>query len=690
MATYYWVGGTGTWNTSSTTNWASSSNGPGGAGVPTSVDDVIIDSFSGTGTITCTGAVCRDLTSTATQAIFLGAASSTLSVFGNFTLPSGGSFIINAGLTITFAATTTGKTITTNGKNLDFAVFNGIGGGWTLGSALSVINGLTLTNGTLDTSSTNNYSISCLSFSVQGGTKTLNLNASTMTITLTGSGTVWNIVAPANFTLNAGTSTINIQTPGPTFAGGSLTYYNVNFSSTAISTIRLQGSNIFNNLSFTSLTSDGTALITTDSNITINGTLTLGTSNTAVRRMLLRSSTNGVQRTITATTVATLSDVDFADISFSGTAKSGTRLGNAGGNSNITFDVAKTVYWNLAGTQNWSATAWATTNNGTPAANNFPLAQDTAVFTEAGAAGTVTINGRFYVGTVTMADGVSNRSSAMTLNFSQQLFVCGDFVAFSNLTLGAGTSSLVFVGRTTQNFNPAGRTFNNFIEIDNATGTVLLQSNLTVSGASTTLTSGTFNANNYNLTLRDFISSGTIVRTLTMGSGLWTLTGTGTVWNLLTSTNLTFNRGTANIVLTDTSASAKTFAGGGLTYNGVTLGAGGGVCTYTISGSNIFSSLSSNKTSAFTLSLTSGTTQTVTTWGVNGSAGNVLTLQRSSVTAATIAKSGGGTATIDYATITGITGSPAATWFATNSTNGGNNSNISFITSSGNFLMFFV
>ena len=138
MATYYWVGGTGTWNTSTTTNWASSTGGAGGAGVPTSADSVIIDTASGTGTITCTAGVCLDLTVTATQAITLGAFSSSLSIYGNLTFPSGGSFACgaNAG-TMTFAATTTGKTITTNGKSVTFALaFNGIGGSWTLGLSL--------------------------------------------------------------------------------------------------------------------------------------------------------------------------------------------------------------------------------------------------------------------------------------------------------------------------------------------------------------------------------------------------------------------------------------------------------------------------------------------------------------------------------------------------------------------------
>ena len=65
MATYYWVGGAGTWNNSATTNWASSSGGAGGAGVPTSADNVIFDSFSGSGTINeQSTAVCNDITIT--------------------------------------------------------------------------------------------------------------------------------------------------------------------------------------------------------------------------------------------------------------------------------------------------------------------------------------------------------------------------------------------------------------------------------------------------------------------------------------------------------------------------------------------------------------------------------------------------------------------------------------------------
>lgn len=51
-ASRFWVGGTGTWDLSTTTHWASGSNGSGGQSAPGSADTVTIDGSSGAGTIT--------------------------------------------------------------------------------------------------------------------------------------------------------------------------------------------------------------------------------------------------------------------------------------------------------------------------------------------------------------------------------------------------------------------------------------------------------------------------------------------------------------------------------------------------------------------------------------------------------------------------------------------------------------
>jgi len=64
MANRYWVGGTGTWDSSSTANWSGTSGGLGGASVPTSADDVYFDANSGGGVCTIGGASvdCNSLT----------------------------------------------------------------------------------------------------------------------------------------------------------------------------------------------------------------------------------------------------------------------------------------------------------------------------------------------------------------------------------------------------------------------------------------------------------------------------------------------------------------------------------------------------------------------------------------------------------------------------------------------------
>ncbi len=57
MADRYWVGGTGTWDFSNTANWSATSGGAGGASVPTSLDNVFIDSNSGPANLVITTGV---------------------------------------------------------------------------------------------------------------------------------------------------------------------------------------------------------------------------------------------------------------------------------------------------------------------------------------------------------------------------------------------------------------------------------------------------------------------------------------------------------------------------------------------------------------------------------------------------------------------------------------------------------
>ena len=178
-ATYYWVGGSGTWNNALTTNWATSSGGAGSAGFPTSSDNVIFDFSSGlTGaTVTVgTSATCNNFTWSATVGTI--ALSNNITISGDFTWSGAGGttsgfsdFYIagnatyNSSMTIgsvnymRFTSTSTGKTITTNGKTLSTCYFTGIGGGWTTSGTFTCNNSVTVSNGTLNLGNTFSASV---------------------------------------------------------------------------------------------------------------------------------------------------------------------------------------------------------------------------------------------------------------------------------------------------------------------------------------------------------------------------------------------------------------------------------------------------------------------------------------------------------------------------------------------------
>jgi len=115
MADRYWVGGSGTWNTTNTANWSTSSGGPGGAAVPTSADNVYFDSASATTSQTIsfsTSIRCLNLDFTG----FVGRTSGSLTslqIYGNLTLSATATYYGTSG-SLYFYDTSGTYTITTN------------------------------------------------------------------------------------------------------------------------------------------------------------------------------------------------------------------------------------------------------------------------------------------------------------------------------------------------------------------------------------------------------------------------------------------------------------------------------------------------------------------------------------------------------------------------------------------------
>jgi hypothetical protein len=641
--TVYWnLAAGGNWSANA---WAASSGGAVSTdNFPLAQDTAVIENTglntSATVTmdnvITYTGAVTM---STRTNAMTL-SLSTGYTIYGNWTNGSGTT--LSGAQTLTFSGRNT-QTITSAGKTFSGGItVDSYGGTVELaGNNINIgSNTLTVNNGTFDTK---NFNVTAGELSSSNSNvRTITLGSSTVTLSAPGAFAI-TFTNSTNLTFNANTSQIDINVAGAAaLSGGGLTFYNVAYlGSTNGATNNFTGINSFNNLTFTAPSSAGFITLSLAANQTITGTLTVAGA-TAVRRIFVRSDTLGTTRTLTAGTLSA-DNCDFRDITIAGAAagSSPTRAGNCGGNSGITFPAAKTVYWNLAGTQNWSATAWAPSSGGTPDINQFPLAQDTAVFDNTGSAGTVTVQAAWNIGTLNM----SARTSACTIDWSNGgPFIHGNVLLGSGVTPGTiGIST--FAGRGTQTITSAGNTWSGAITVDCVTGTVQLADALTLIAARLlAVVSGTFDAVSYNLTVGFFDTSGSTLRTLKMGSGTWTLVGTGAVWFATTTTNLNFYKGTANIVLSDTSTSARTFAGGGLSYNKLTIGGTTGTSTLSITSNNQFTELASTKTVAHTISL-SGTTQTFGKWTVTGTVGNVVTLTGTGTTHVLV---GAATSGIDY------------------------------------------
>ena len=176
--------------------------------------------------------------------------------------------------------------------------------------------------------------------------------------------------------------------------------------------------------------------------------------------------------------------------------------------------------------------------------------------------------------------------------------------------------------------------------------------------AALTLRFGTFDANGYNVTLSGpnsgvDLDDTTTTRTVAVGSGTWTIAGSGTsAWDALPSTGLTV-AGTGTIKMS--SASSKFFSGGGLDYSGITVDqAGAGLLS--ITGDNTFANITNSysATGATTISFLTGT-QRVGNFTATGEAGRVLTIQGTSATSpCTLIHTGAGDIDIDYVTITGV------------------------------------
>jgi hypothetical protein len=412
---------------------------------------------------------------------------------------------------------------------------------------------------------------------------------------------------------------------------------------------------------------------------TANGTVTFnGLSQT--RRLRVHS--NGGVRTVTVAGGSSVTGkyVDFQNTSLSVSNNLSAIVGGAGdlgGNTNIVFAsaVPKYFYSPTPGVKFYNDdTLWFLGTGGTGGQTTRPLAQDDAIFD---------LNS-FPVAGVTVRNGVGCNQLGKNINwtgvtnnpvwdFQVDVINYGSLTLDPNMTVTSYSDAFftMFGSGASQFFTVdfAGLQLPHTLFLINfaSTNTCTLQSHFVGNALNTTLfqTTGLIDFNNKNVTTGRFQqSSGTI----TMGAGIFTLKGVGTIWNCAG----TVNANTSEIIVDSQNVTAKTFTGGTKTYNKLTL-QGNYNDTLTFSGNNSFGNTSITKTSAFSLVFTTGSTTTFT-GTVTKTTGSLWNLMSTTSTAFTWSKASGSITFVD-AIISKSTASGGATFTAnTNSIDGGGNS----------------
>ena len=279
--------------------------------------------------------------------------------------------------------------------------------------------------------------------------------------------------------------------------------------------------------------------------------------------------TLGVDFTLSGTMTFTQGTINIADKTFTcrvfSSNNSNTRS-IAFGTGNLTITGNGGAIVDMATGTNFSAT-------GTPVMN----------FTYSGAVGTRTIVlGASITEANTISVNISAGSDIISLYFrvknlnytgftgtvtsAAALSIFGDLTLSSGMTITPSALAYTFANTTgaTQKITTNAKTITNPVAFG-LIGTVQLQDNLTLSSTlTTTLTAGTLDLKNNTLSTGLFSSSGTNPRPILFGTGNITITGSGTVWNTATPTNLSYT-GTPTVNISNNSATATTVSTGAMT-----------------------------------------------------------------------------------------------------------------------------
>jgi hypothetical protein len=621
-ANVYWFGGTGNWN-DPTNHWSNNSgNIPASlhGAAPGADDNCIFDTLSNATAYTVTinaAATCVDYTVGLPLAgVATIAGTSGLTVYGNYTLATG-TIYSHQGAT-TFASSTGTALITTNGVRIasNFTI-NGAGRIFQLQDNLTFWLGnraISLTAGTFD--------------------------PQTYTVT----------ILPGNV--------------GPQLITGAWSFYGLTLNSSSTLSNEIQLSN----------------------NITVTNKLTLAGSNNTTRRLFISSTIRGFQRriTISGTSGNAYSNVDFQDIDLYDSAgqvdlSAITGLSGDGGGNNSTdmlLTSSQAQYWKhpAAASANWSSLNWYDSGLTATTSNRVPLPQDDVYFV----AGSFTTTGKtLTIDTTNLGRNVSFTNATGTPALGVATTRIFGSLAWGTMTFVNGTINFTFMGRSD---GTLPITTNGMTNAPNATWIIDTASSTTYYLADAfnlgslkplNLNSGTFDANDQSVTAGSYVLVSTAQLVVNMGNGTWTSTNPSAAWSA--GALLTLNAEGSTLLFTGTPTANWSVSFGGKTYNNVWFN--NGTSTYTITINTVVThtfngDFKDTGTGIHSLLFAAGSTVSVGTFSVSGSAGNLITLNSPSTATFALVKTGGGTVCSDYLSISHSVATPADTWYAgTNSIN---------------------
>lgn len=331
---------------------------------------------------------------------------------------------------------------------------------------------------------------------------------------------------------------------------------------------------------------------------------------------------------------------------------------------------AASRFW-VGGSGNWNTTTthWSTTSGGASGAAAPTSADDVFIDSNSGfgAGGTISMAGT--LNSAACNNFTASAGHAWTLtSVSDNIKIYGNLVFESAMTINGSLVVNMFGTGSGKTITSAGVVPDGGI-IFNEAGSWSLLDNLSV-GFQFVPNFGTFDANGFNVTTPKLqVTSGSAVATITLGSGTWSLTGTGQVWNSNSGT-ITVNGGTSTIKITDTSNTANSFISGAATYNNIWWARGASTASNTVTGNITFNDFKDDGTAAHSILFTAGQTRHVTTFTVSGTSGKLVTINSANTATHALVKDGGGIISTDFMNIQHSIATPSNTWYAgVNSTN---------------------